>query len=139
MSTAAWSDRGASAMRMGRVRCVMVRIRAISAWARHAVQWWASAARTQRDQLLASQLLDQAGVAGDDHTQQRLGVEFGAAEQAQFAQYRRTHLLSLIDEQHGPTARALQRWASQASRKTLKPAQRLCGRKETPKMSPISR
>ena len=41
----------------------------------------------ERDQLLAPQLVEQAGVAGEDDAQQGLGVEAGAGEQAQLAQH----------------------------------------------------
>ena len=65
-------------------------------------------AAAQRDQLLAAQLLDQPGVAGEHHAQQRLRVEAGAGHQAQLAQHGRAHLLRLVDQQHGAPACGLQ-------------------------------
>ena len=77
--------------------------------------------------------------ASGDLRKVRLGVEFGAAEQPQLAQHGRTHLLGLIDEQHGPTARALQ-VGQPGFTQDLEASPAIVGSQaDTPKTSPISR
>jgi hypothetical protein len=65
-------------------------------------------ARAERDQFLAAQFLGQAGVAGEDHAQECLGVEPGAGHQAQFGQDRGTHFLGFVDQEHRAPAGGVQ-------------------------------
>jgi hypothetical protein len=88
--------------------------------------------------LFPAQFFGEPGISGEDDTEQTLGIEAGAGQQAQFAEHRGIHLLGFVDEQHRAAVGG-SRWASQRSRRALKPPQRLLGLRETVKISPSSR
>ena len=58
-------------------------------------------------QIAALQALGEAVVAGEDDGEDGAGVEFGAGQQAQFAEDRGVHLLGFVDEQDRAVERAL--------------------------------
>jgi hypothetical protein len=59
-------------------------------------------------QLLAAQVIGEAGIPGEDDAQQRLGIEAGAGEQAQLVEHGGTHLLGFVHQQHGAPAGGFQ-------------------------------
>ena len=65
-------------------------------------------ARAQGQQLLAAQVIGEAGIPGEDDAQQGLGVEAGAGEQAQLVEHGGTHLLCFVHQQHGTPTGGLQ-------------------------------
>ncbi len=59
------------------------------------------------EQLLALELVEQAGVAGEQDGEDGVRVEAGAGEEAQLVEHRGLHLLGLVDEQDRARERAV--------------------------------
>ena len=62
----------------------------------------------QRDEFVAAQFIEEPAVATEHHTQQGLGVEPSARQEAQLREHHRRHLLGLVDEDDGPAGSGLQ-------------------------------
>jgi len=56
----------------------------------------------KREKLVASELVEESGIAGEDDGEKLSGVEVGAKKQSKLVEHGGVHLLGLVDEQHGP-------------------------------------
>ena len=56
----------------------------------------------KREKLVASELVEEPGIAGEDDGEKLAGVEVGAEKEPELVEYGGVHLLGLVDEQYGP-------------------------------------
>jgi hypothetical protein len=83
-------------------------------------------------QLVAAELLSEAGIAAEHDGENRARIELGGGEDAQLGEDRGRHLLGFVDEQDGTAAGGLD-VGEPGFAEDLEAAQRLCGARARPK------